>query len=151
MTRVFPLRALTALAFVFLSITAHAAIEHYSAQLSGSGAVPPNQSVGSGTFTATYNTETMELTFTLRFQSLSGPATMTHIHGPADKGVNAGVLIPFGGNSPVSPAADTVTLTADQAKALHDDLTYVDVHTLKYPGGEIRGQIVRKTKAKAKP
>jgi len=151
MTRGFQLRALTALAFVFLSITAHAAIERYSAQLSGSAVVPPNQSAGTGTFAATFDTETMVLSFTLRFQSLSGPATATHIHGPADKSASAGIVVPFGANNPVSPVTLSVTLTADQAKALQDNLTYVDVHTLNYPAGEIRGQIMRKSKTKAKP
>ena len=144
-------RALTAVAFVFLSITAHAAVEQYSAQLGGSAVVPPNQSAGTGTFTATFDTETMVLSFTLRFQALSGPATATHIHGPADKSASAGIVVPFGANNPVSPVTGNATLTSDQAEALHNNLTYVDVHTLNYPAGEIRGQIMRKTKAKAKP
>jgi hypothetical protein len=144
-------RAFTAVAFVFLSITAHAAIERYSAQLSGSAVVPPNQSAGTGTFAATFDTETMVLSFTLRFQALSGPATATHIHGPADKGASAGIVVPFGANNPVSPVTGNATLTSEQARSLHDNLLYVDVHTSIHPGGEIRGQIVGKAKANSRP
>ena len=80
----------------------------------------------------------------MTFDGLSGPATMAHFHGPAPAGQNAGVLIwisPKG--SPVtSPVSGKATLTEDQAKDLMAGTLYINVHTAKNPGGEIRGQVV---------
>jgi hypothetical protein len=125
-----------------LSITAHAATQRYSAQLKASAVVPSANSVATGTFTATFDSETNAMTYTLKFEQLTGPAASAHIHGPADRGANALVVLPLG-NNPVSPVTGSVTLTAGQTKDLHANKLSVDVHTAAYPGGEIRGQIVK--------
>jgi hypothetical protein len=96
MTNGLPRVAFTAIAFTILSITAQAATQRYSAQLKGSAVVPPNNSVATGTFVATFDSETKAMTYTLQFERLTGPATSAHIHGPAGKGANAGVVLPVG-------------------------------------------------------
>jgi hypothetical protein len=136
----------TAIAFAFLSIAAHAATQRYSAQLTAAAQVPPDTSVGTGTFTATLNSETRTFSYTLRFEGLTGPATAAYVHGPAARGVNAGVVIPLGIN-PVSAVYGSETLTDDQMKQLEAGLWYVAVHTSAHPGGEIRGQIVKRLNA----
>jgi CHRD domain len=40
-----------------------------------------------------------------------------------------------------SPIKGAAILTEDQAKALLGGNMYVNVHTVKYPDGEIRGQL----------
>ena len=40
-----------------------------------------------------------------------------------------------------SPMKGSATLTDDQSKALTGGKMYINVHTAKYPDGEIRGQL----------
>jgi hypothetical protein len=134
---------------------ASAATVNYTARLSGGREIPKTDSKGTGKLDATFDTETKVLNYTLTFDGLSGPATVAHIHGPATRKENAGVMVPLGDKSPTSPISGTVTLTDDQAKALASSKLYANVHTAANPGGEIRGQITsmhaRAAKAKAAP
>lgn len=98
-------------------------------------------STGKGTGVFTYDTATKALTYKVDYSGLTGPATMAHIHGPAEPGANAGVLVPFAGVA--NPFSGTATLTDDQAAALQAGKTYVNIHTAANRGGEIRGQITR--------
>jgi hypothetical protein len=120
---------------------ASAATVTYSAKLSGAKEVPKTTTKGTGTFDGKFDTTTKVLSYTLTFDGLSGPATAAHIHGPAKKGENAGVVAPLGDKNPSSPITGSVTLTDDQAKALRGTMLYVNVHTAANPGGEIRGPI----------
>jgi hypothetical protein len=130
----------TVLSAVFIT-GASAATVTYSAKLSGAKEVPKTTSKGTGTFDGTFDTTTKVLTYSLTFDGLSGPATAAHIHGPAKKGENAGVIAPLGEKNPNSPITGSVTLTDDQAKFLRTTMLYVNVHTAANPGGEIRGPI----------
>lgn len=115
----------------------------YAAKLSGAKEVPKNDSKGTGKLDASFDTTTKVFKYTLTFDGLSGPATAAHIHGPAKKTENAGVVAPLGEKGPTSPVTGMVTLTDDQVKALKDTKLYVNVHTAANPGGEIRGPIFR--------
>jgi len=67
----------------------------FKAELKASEAVPPNDSKGTGTVTATYDTASKKLTWKGNYSGLTGPATMAHFHGPAEPGKNAGVAVPI--------------------------------------------------------
>jgi hypothetical protein len=99
-------------------------------------------SSGKGTATATLDTNTKTLTWTVDYSGLSGPATAAHIHGPADPGANAGIVIPFTGNL-ASPIKGSATLTDAQMAQLEAGKWYVNIHTEANKPGEIRGQLVR--------
>lgn len=131
----------SALSVVFVT-TASAATVTYTARLSGRSEVPKTDSKGTGKLDATFDTQTKALAYTLTFTGLTGPATAAHIHGPATRAQNAGVVVPIGDKNPTSPVTGSVTLTDDQVKALQSSRLYVNVHTAANPGGEIRGQIV---------
>jgi hypothetical protein len=139
-----------ALSAAFVS-AASAATVNYTARLSGRSEVPKTDSKGTGRLQATFDTQTKVFNYTLTFDGLSGPATVVHIHGPADRKQSAGVITPLGDKNPTSPITGTVTLTDEQVKFLQSARLYVNVHTAANPGGEIRGQIVgshaRKKKA----
>jgi len=82
------------------------------------------------------------------FTDLSGNVTLSHIHGFADANSNAGVLytlhtLPgFDVSATSGGFSGTVNIDeADEANLLAG-LTYINVHTSEYPGGEIRGQLV---------
>jgi hypothetical protein len=145
-------RVLLAAAFAAgLAFSASAATQHFHAMLTAKAEVPPTTGKGTGTFAAALDTTTKVLTYTLTFDGLTGPATAAHIHGPAAKGANAGVVVPLGSGAPTSPLSGTTTLTAAQVKDLESGKDYVNVHTDANKGGEIRGQVVHGVLPKPKP
>jgi CHRD domain len=95
------------------------------------------KSGAAGKFTATVSGTTV--TWKLTFSHLTGPATAAHIHA-AKKGVPGPVIVPLCGPCK-SPASGTGTVTATQLTQMKNGGTYVNVHTAKNAGGEIRGQI----------
>lgn len=103
---------------------------------------PGVASSGKGTATASLDTNTKKLTWTVDYSGLSGPATAAHIHGPADPGANAGIVVPFTGNL-ASPIKGSTTLTDAQMAQLEAGKWYVNIHTEANKPGEIRGQLVR--------
>ena len=103
---------------------------------------PGVASSGKGTATASLDTNTKTLTWTVDYSGLSGPATAAHIHGPADPGANAGIVVPFTGNI-TSPIKGSATLTDAQIAQLEAGKWYVNIHTEANKPGEIRGQLVR--------
>jgi hypothetical protein len=136
-------RALSGAAIVALllafAVPSHAETVKFKADLKASSEVPPNDSTGTGTVTATYDTATKTLTWDGSYSGLSGPATAAHFHGPADPGKNAGVAVPIA--PATSPLQGTATLTDAQAEDLMAGRWYVNVHTAANKGGELRGQL----------
>jgi hypothetical protein len=120
--------------------TASAATEKFHATLSPSAEVPPSTSTGSGEANATLDTATHELTCDVTFGGFRSDVTAAHIHGPADAGKNAGVVVPLG-NAPKSPIHATAKLTPEQEQQLTAGLWYVNVHTKNNPNGAVRGQL----------
>jgi hypothetical protein len=138
----FRMSLLAALVSVGCLSMASAAMIDYRATMDSRSEVPPTKSTGSGDVLARLNTDTKQLSYTMTYIGLSGPATAAHFHGPADSGQNAGVAVPIG-NNPPSPSTGTVTLTDAQMKDLEAGKWYANVHTADNKGGEIRGQLVQ--------
>ena len=113
----------------------------FHATMNGASEVPANTSKGTGTATVMLDTATHKITYDITYSGLSGPATMAHIHGPAEAGKNAAVVVPF--KSPASPIKGEATLTAAQQADLMAGKYYANVHTAKNKGGEIRGQLMQ--------
>lgn len=107
--------------------------------LSGAQEVPPAATAGTGTVEATFDRDTNRLTYRIVYSGLTGPASAGHFHGPAPAGQNAGVVHGF--SNAASPIQGEATLTAAQAADLLAGRWYVNIHTARYPGGEIRAQV----------
>ena len=125
-----------------LQPTAHLAA--FSTQLSGMNQVPPlptSVTSATGRVDAVLDQNTRVLRWKLSFRGLSGAATAGHFHGPAASGANAGVALPFKG-AVTSPMDGQATLTPAQAADLLAGKWYANIHTLAFPGGEIRGQMI---------
>jgi len=135
---------LSVVALAALLITAPASAEtvNLKASLAASESVPPNNSKGTGSLQATYDTANKQLTYTVNYSGLTGNATAAHFHGPADPGKTAGVVVPVQGNV-ASPIKGTATLTDSQAADLLAGKWYFNIHTEANKPGEIRGQVTK--------
>jgi hypothetical protein len=115
----------------------------WKAHLTAKDEVPPNASAATGDGTFTLNTATNELTWSVTFSGLSGPAVAAHIHGPAAPGANAGVVVGF--DPPKAPAGEikgSNVIIKSQVEDLKAGKWYVNIHTAANKGGEIRGQLM---------
>ncbi len=121
---------------------AAAQIVKFKATLAGAAETPPNDSAGTGVADVEYDTDLKALSWTITFASLSGEVTAAHFHGPAAEGAKAAPVIPIKGNLE-SPISGTSTLTPEQATDLQNGLWYFNLHTAKYPDGELRGQVLK--------
>ena len=133
---------LAAVAALVAAPAALAETQRYSAELKASSEVPANDSKGAGTLNATYDTASKKLTYDATYSGLTGPATAAHFHGPAAATANAGVVVPM--KDAKSPIKGEATLTDAQAADLQSGKWYFNVHTAAHPGGEIRGQVMKK-------
>ena len=139
-SRMSKLAPLTSL-LLLLGGAAHADMVKFAATMNGASEVPPKTTDGKGEATATLDTATKHLTYSVDYSGLSGPATAGHFHGPAEPGANAGVVVPFA--NPASPVNGSATLTDAQISDVLADRWYANVHTQANPAGEIRGQLKR--------
>jgi hypothetical protein len=68
------------------------------------------------------------------------PGTMAHIHRGA-KGANGPVIVPLDKNGDTYSVPAGRKLTSAQIEDLKKGLLYVNVHSAKHKGGEVRGQL----------
>lgn len=129
-------------AFGIATLSLHAESIKLKAALTGADEVPAKQVSGTGTLSATLDTETNTLNYHVEYSGLTGAVSAAHFHGPAAPGTNAKPQVPV--KAPFdSPIEGTATITADQAKDLLDGKWYFNLHTAANPGGELRGQVVK--------
>ena len=132
--------ALVCAAALALATPALAEMVNFKANMSPSEEVPPTNSKGSGTVTATYDTSSKKLTWKGSYSGLTGPATAAHFH-TGEKGKNGAVTIPIA--PATSPMEGSATLNDQQASDLMAGKLYANVHTAENKGGEIRGQLTK--------
>jgi hypothetical protein len=113
----------------------------WSATLDGKSEVPPTPSPGTGSGSVSYDEASKTLTWDLSYEGLTGEPKAAHLHGPAAPGENAGVQVDLGKAGLASPMHGTAQLTDQQAADLKAGKWYFNIHTPKYPDGEIRGQV----------
>lgn len=132
-----------------------------SASLTG-GKVRPDSITTEGTGTLTgLLTSVPEFSYSVEFSGLTGMPTGVHIHGPADSGQVAAILLdlaalPAGHTGSVQlqatggsasgtidlDAAISATVSGDSLNALlRAGRVYLDVHTSSHGSGELRGQV----------
>lgn len=150
--------------------TASAAVAHPGgverAHLDSFAEVPAISTPGNGTFRATVNLSTERVTYTLRYAGLTSEVTQAHIHfgrKATNGGVSAFLCTNIGGGTARTPACPQrgvvrgvlrradILGPADQSiaagqfrefvRAMRNGATYVNVHTSRFPAGEVRGQI----------
>ncbi|MFM9908447.1 MAG: CHRD domain-containing protein [Chitinophagaceae bacterium] len=114
--------------------------------LDGSQEVPAKSSAGNGTMNLAYNRTTRTLSYTVKWNSLTGVPVGMHIHGSAGKGANAAIVQNFSGFPVTQSGTYTGTFFVDGVSVKEEDFLrggyYLNIHTAINPGGEIRGQII---------
>ncbi len=120
--------------------------QRFVATLTGGQQTTPVPSGGTGIGTVVLNTDETQITVNLSFSGLTSNASLAHIHGPAGRGADAGVLFDFTADTPNATSgsitADRVFgITAPQVAQLRAGQFYFNIHTTNFGGGEIRGQI----------
>jgi len=118
-----------------------AANVNLKADLKGASEVPPVDTKGAGSVTATYDTASKKLSWKGNVSGLSGPATAAHFHA-GEAGKNGGVVVPIAG-ADKGAFEGSATLTDEQAAELMAGKWYVNVHTAANKGGEVRGQVTK--------
>lgn len=140
-----------------------------STRLKGYEEVPAVSSTGTGRFKAKIDKDNGILSYELSFSGLEGDVRQAHIHF-GQRGVNGGITLwlcqsasnpsPTPLKTPTCPQAGTVsgvlsaadvigpagqgiaaTEFAEVLAAIRAGVAYVNVHSTKHPGGEIRGQL----------
>ncbi len=121
---------------------------NFEADLKGGREVPPNDATATGHVDATLDTSTNTLTWTCTYSGLTGAPIGAHFHGPvsyigATSEENAPIQVGTPG-SLASPFHGKSVIDATQAQDLKIGRWYFNLHSQKFPGGEIRGPVVRK-------
>ncbi|HEU4993773.1 MAG TPA: CHRD domain-containing protein, partial [Gemmatimonadaceae bacterium] len=118
------------------------------------------QTNGHGRLNVFLRSDTAALTYRLTFSDLSSAATAAHIHGPANDTTTAQILVNFadlpdGGQGTIDLGVNGGALGSidlrqpveagvsgeEFFRLLQTSQLYVDVHTVNFPDGEIRGRI----------
>jgi hypothetical protein len=140
----------------------------FAATLTGDQEVPSTGSPGIGHATLSFDTNTHNLQVHVAFSGLLGNTIASHIHAAAPPGASAGVAtqVPTFVNLPLGVTSGAFDQTLDMTLAssynpafitahggtvagaeaflitnMSAGLTYLNIHTDRFPGGEIRGQI----------
>jgi len=157
------LLGLVVLAFSVATVASDDDVTILTASLRGVNEVPAINSNGSALFKANIQ-ENGSITFTETFKNLSSNAILSHIHF-GEIHVAGGVMIWLcgGGGQPACPTSTSGTFTgsitpanvtgptaqgvtagdlASALRAIHQGAGYVNLHTVNFPAGEIRGQVI---------
>ena len=114
--------------------------------LTGAQENPAVNTPATGSLDISYNKTTKLLSYFVTWNNLAKPATGAHIHGPAPKGVNTGILYDFFSLiTPTISGGFSNSVLVDEVKLKEADLLnglyYMNFHNTDFPGGEIRAQI----------
>jgi hypothetical protein len=122
----------------FFAAPASAQVVEMIARLDGAQETPPVPTQGTGLGVFSVDTQTGVVDYRITFQGLGSAETLAHVHGFAPPGTPAGILftLPLG-----STKCGTFTLAPSQQANFLAGLTYVNIHSANFGGGEIRGQI----------
>lgn len=131
-----------ALVGIFLAGQANATVYVLSGDMDVFQALtnPSNVGNGTGTIAGDYDDVTNSLNYSITWMDLTSSVTNMHFHN-APVGASGGVDLAIPGPWS-SPQVDSAILSASQETNLLSGDWYVNVHTVDFLGGEIRGQVI---------
>jgi Cu/Zn superoxide dismutase len=110
--------------------------------MSGLQEVPFTNSAASGLAAATVYPSLTDVALWMVVDGVTGPVSAAHFH-QAPIGTNGGVVHDLSGDIIGNTMFHIGTLDSDILSALLTGDIYINAHTAAYPGGELRGQLVR--------
>jgi len=137
--------AVLALIFVFVLFAAPLSAQTLGAVLTPDQEVPPHAIPAFGNATVTFDATHQNATVTITVADLGSPINNFHIH-EAPAGANGPVvvdLIGLGGTFVNGVMTGTFAVSGSVAQRMLQNPAnfYVNVHTVQFPGGAIRGQL----------
>jgi hypothetical protein len=130
--------------FLFL-VSLNVKAETFTAYINGAQEVPASGSAATGFGRVFLDEMAGTITFTVEFSGLTSNQTAAHIHAPGVVGMNGGVIINLG---TVGGTSNTISgsaaITPTQIDQLRSHQAYINIHTMNFPDGEIRGQLALK-------
>ncbi|MBM3514602.1 MAG: CHRD domain-containing protein [Alphaproteobacteria bacterium] len=100
------------------------------------------ESPGSGLAEFVLDRATLKFDWKVTFKDLTSAPVGLHVHGPQTPGGEAGILFDLAPKDQIkSGLTGSMTLNDGQLIYLINDRMYVNLHTTKYPAGELRGSI----------
>jgi hypothetical protein len=125
-----------------LSSAAQAQKLYFTAALDGAQETPPVATAAKGTAYLVMDRAANTLTVRMTFTGLSSAEQLAHIHGFVAPGVAGGILF----NLPLGNTKNAVwNYTEPDEINIINGLTYLNIHSVSFGGGEIRGQVLRDT------
>jgi uncharacterized protein (DUF1800 family) len=110
------------------------------------------QSTGSGSASLLLAADGLSAVLRFSYSNLTTPVNGAHIHGPADPGASGQILFDIDTATPQADGSYVwtfvpvgTTTVAQIADAIRSGRTYINIHTSRYPSGEIRGQFLLAT------
>jgi CHRD domain len=126
-----------AIAAILASTPVFAETIKFKADLTGMTEVPPTDSPATGSADVSVDTDAKKLSWTVNFSGLTGDPTAAHFHGPAAAGENADPVVDMS----AAIKSGSADITDQQLADLQAGKWYINVHSAKFPDGEIRGQV----------
>ncbi len=156
----------TLILLVAVGVVLSDGVKQFQELMTGFEEVPAVSTNATGEFRARINNDETEISYELSYSGLEGSVTQAHIHlgqAAVNGGIGVFLCTNVGGPAgtqpcPPSPATITGTITASNVigpaaqglapgeftelvRAIRAGATYANVHSTKFPGGEVRAQI----------
>ncbi len=113
----------------------------FFADLSADEESAVTESPGIGSVDFMLERDTLEFSWTLMYDDLTTSPTGVYVHGPQTPGGEAAILFDMAPDGVRSPVSGSKVLNEGELAYLVSDRMYVNLHTEKYPAGELRGSI----------
>lgn len=138
-------------------------VHRFHATLVGINEVPPVFTAGHADVSLKIADDDSSIDFTITYENLSANPAAAHVHfGPPRVNGGVSIFLCGGGAQPACPASTSGTITGTATAAnvvgpvaqgiaagnlaaiiqmMRAGVTYANMHTANFPGGEIRGQV----------